>query len=535
MALVALMLAVGLSGAATAAAATQTDTTVDDFLEGTPEGTYIGDSDAGAVDGEVVLDPTIAEEFEAGPGLPDGWTFNGAWPDGSTPVVSGGALVADGGFAGTGAVYGPGRSLEFVASYSGDRFQHVGFGVDYNLQPFWAMVSTGASGGQLYARTSTGGPGEEQTAIPVSIGEPHRFRIVWNATSVEYYVDGSLTPVVTHNVTLTPPTPPGGLRPLVSDFESAPGGVSVYWLRMSPYTLEGTFESRVFDAADNRTFWQTLSSDTVTPPGTTVTFETRTGNTPTPQDGSWSGWQPVTGGVVASPFGRRYFQYRANLRTDDDSITPIVQSVTVGYEVDTAAPVTTIGGVTVTGTTARVTFSSEAGARLECSLDGGPFQACTSPRDYSGLSAATHTVRVRAIDQVGNVGPAAERSFVISSPPPPLPPPPNGDNTAPKVRPKPTSVKVSSKGRFTVRLRCPNDERRCFIMLRVRYRGETIASKRVIVLGGRTANVTLRLKPFARTALLTRARLRVSAVTTARDPSGNRALTRTPMTLRAAR
>jgi hypothetical protein len=72
-------------------------------------------------------------------------------------------------------------------------------------------------------------------------------------------------------------------------------------------------------------------------------------------------------------------------------------------------------------------------------------------------------------------------------------------------------------------------------MLRVRYRGETIASKRVIVLGGRTANVTLSLKRFARAALQRRRRLNVVAITTARDPAGNRAVTRAPMRLRAAR
>ena len=91
---------------------------------------------------------------------------------------------------------------------------------------------------------------------------------------------------------------------------------------------------------------------------------------------------------------------------------------------------------------------------------------------------------------------------------------------------------MSSKGRFKVRLRCPSDEKRCFIMLRVRYRGETIASKRVIVRGGSTARVTLRLKPFARELSETRPRWRVFAVTTARDPLGNRLTTRTRMTLR---
>jgi hypothetical protein len=531
MALVAIIVAAGWAGAATASAATQSDTTIDDFLAGTPEGTYVGDSDAGAVDGEVVLDPEIAEEF-AGPGLPAGW-FGTVWNAGGTFDVVNGSLVVNGARAGTTATYPPGRSLEFVATFSGGEFQTVGFGTDFNDAP-WAMFSTG--GGTVdgqplpvgsYARTFVTGGSQQNTRLDTTLGIdpllPHRYRVVWTATGVTYYVDDV-------EVAFHAAAPAIEMRPLASDFPVGGPAVSVQWLRMSPYVSDGTFTSRVFDAGDHRTFWQTLAADAVTSGGTTVSFETRTGNTPTP-DASWSAWQPVgAAGAVASPFGRRYFQYRATLTTPDDTVTPVISSVTVGYEIDTTAPTTTIGDVTVSGTTARVTFSSEAGARFECSLGNGPFQACTSPREYTDLAPGTHVVRVRAIDQVGNVGPVAERSFVISSPPPP--PPPNGGNTAPKVRPKPRSVSVSSTGRFTVRLRCPSNETRCFIMLRLRYRGETVASKRVIVRGGRTASVSLRLKPFARAALQTRRRLRVSAVTTARDPSGNRAITRTPMTLR---
>jgi hypothetical protein len=531
MALVAMILAVGWTGAAAASAATQSDTTVDDFLAGTPDGTYVGDSDAGAVDGEVVLDPEIAEEFEDGPGLPVGWSGT-EWAAGGTFAVVDGSLVVNGARAGTTATYPPGRSLEFVATFSGGQFQNVGFGTDFNDAP-WAMFSTGPTPTDpvgLYARTFVPGGAQQNTRLDTTLGIdpllPHRYRIVWTATGVTYYVDDV-------EVAMHPAAPADLMRPLVSDFPVGGPAVSVQWLRMSPYGPAGTFTSRAFDAGDHRTFWQTLTADAVTSGGTTVSFETRTGNTPAP-DASWSAWQPVgAAGAVASPFGRRYFQYRATLTTPDEMVTPVIRSVDVSYAVDTAAPLTSIGDVAVSGTTARVTFSSEAGARFECSLGNGPFQACTSPRDYTGLSAGAHVVRVRAIDQVGNVGPAAERSFVISSPPPPSPP--NGDNSAPKVRPKPRSVSVTSRGRFTVRLRCPSDETRCFIMLRVRYRGETIASKRVIVLGGRTANVTLRVKPFARAALQSRRRLNVLAVTTARDAAGNRAMTSTAMTLRAAR
>ena len=184
----------------------------------------------------------------------------------------------------------------------------------------------------------------------------------------------------------------------------------------------------------------------------------------------------------------------------------------------------------MTGTTARVTFSSEAGARFECSLDNGPFVACTSPREYTGLTSGSHTVRVRAIDQAGNVGVAAERSFVIASPPPPEPTP---DTTAPKVRPKPRSVYVSNNGKFKVSLRCPNNEIRCRIVIKIRYRGTTLTSKAVTVLGGSSKTVALKLKPSARAALDQNGRLRVTAVTTARDAAGNAATTTTRLKLRA--
>ena len=130
---------------------------------------------------------------------------------------------------------------------------------------------------------------------------------------------------------------------------------------------------------------------------------------------------------------------------------------------------------------------------------------------------------MRAIDQVGNVGAAAERSFVISPP---------SDTTAPKVRPKPRTVYVSNKGRFKVSLRCPSNEIRCRIAIKIRYRGKTLTSKAVTVPGGSSKTVTLKLKASARAALNRNGRLRVTAVTTARDAAGNRATTQTRLRLR---
>ena len=54
-------------------------------------------------------------------------------------------------------------------------------------------------------------------------------------------------------------------------------------------------------------------------------------------------------------------------------------------------------------TSATFTFSSEAGATLECSLQGAAFTSCTSPISFTGLAEGRYTFHVRARDTAGNV------------------------------------------------------------------------------------------------------------------------------------
>ena len=98
-----------------------TDTTVADFGAGTSDGQV---SIAQTADGEVMLTPAAGSEF-FGTSLPVDWSST-AWNAGGTAAVSGGALIVDGARAGTIANFGAGRSLEFVATFSGSPFQHVG-------------------------------------------------------------------------------------------------------------------------------------------------------------------------------------------------------------------------------------------------------------------------------------------------------------------------------------------------------------------------------------------------------------------------
>ena len=259
------------------------DTTVADFSAGTPDAnTYIAQTD----DGEVMLTPTEGTEF-SGTALPSGW-FGTPWATGGSATVGGGVLTVDGALIGTNAYYGPGHSLEFVATFGANTSQHGGFGTDLNAEP-WAIFSTGYPGGTtLRARTSSGsGSASLDTDLGGTyLGAPHRYRIDWTSTGVVYSIDG--VQVASHAVAIT-----ANMRPVGSD---QAGGVTlpIDWLRMSPYAATGVFVSRVLDAGTT-VQWLNLTSLSSQPAGTSLTFETRTGNTTNPDDGTWSVWTSVGG------------------------------------------------------------------------------------------------------------------------------------------------------------------------------------------------------------------------------------------------
>ncbi len=292
-----------------------TDTSVADFSAGTLDGNeYI----AATADGEVILAPAGGSEFP-GSTLPADWSTT-AWNAGGTATVANGALAVDGSRAGTIANFAAGRSVEFVATFSGAAFQHAGLADTLEGAP-WALFST-FNGGALYARTNSGSASID-TPIPGSLlGAAHRFRIDWTATSVTYAVDGVL--VATHAIAIGAP-----LRPMVSDFSVGGGSVSVDWMRLTPYAAAGTFVSRVFDATQ-AVDWSSLSWTVETPSGTNAAFFARHGDTPVP-DATWSAFAAIAqpGGLVG---GRsRYAQYRVDLSTTDPSTTPAVDEVTIAY------------------------------------------------------------------------------------------------------------------------------------------------------------------------------------------------------------
>ena len=129
-----------------------TDTTVADFSAGTTDpNTYV--SQIG--DGEVILGPTSGTEF-SGSSLPADWASS-IWNSGGGAIVSGGQLTVDGAFASTTSMFGPGRSLEFSATFGPAQFEHAGFAVDLNNVGLWAIFSTKDTTTDLYARTNNNG------------------------------------------------------------------------------------------------------------------------------------------------------------------------------------------------------------------------------------------------------------------------------------------------------------------------------------------------------------------------------------------
>ena len=296
------------------------DTTVVDFSGGSLEAnTYITSDE----DGEVVLSPTAGSEF-FGSSLPAGW-FDlpySAGGSGGTATVSGGVLTLDGRRAGTNATFSPGRSVEFVATFTAGPYQHAGFGVTFNQTP-WAIFSTEQSGAVFQARSFNPATAAQiDTTISGSwLGAPHHYRIEWNASNIIYFIDGSQ--VANHTISI-----PGPMSPMAAEYNSGGYSLSVDWLQMSPYLTPGTFTSRIWDAMGTAD-WGAPEWMVDLPAGTSLDLSVRTGDTPVP-DGSWSDYTPMTTGV---PLGRssRYLQYKAVLETTDVSKTPILRQVAFGY------------------------------------------------------------------------------------------------------------------------------------------------------------------------------------------------------------
>ncbi|MGH9173810.1 MAG: IPT/TIG domain-containing protein, partial [Vicinamibacterales bacterium] len=271
-------------------------------------------------DGEINLAPTAGAEF-SGTLFPSGWVAT-PWTAGGTATVGGGNVALDGVLLTTGAFHAPGRAIEFVATFNNAPHQHIGLGIDLNNTP-WAIFSTGASGAALFARTN--GSSAADTQISGSwLGAPHRYRIEWTSTNVNFFIDG--VEVATHAISI-----PGEMRPVASDGPLSGAALSIDWIRMSPYAGSGSYTSRVIDAGGAAT-WDTLSWSADIPAGATLNLAVRAGNTPTP-DETWTTFTPVAGSGAALGLTGRFLQYRADPSTADPNVSAALRDLTIAYTV----------------------------------------------------------------------------------------------------------------------------------------------------------------------------------------------------------
>ena len=309
--------------------------------------------------GEVTLARTITEDF-SGTALPSGWgTRATPWNGGGTISVSGGSINVDGHRANTSASFGPGRTLEFRATFGAGTFQNAGFGQDLEaVGETWIVFGTNGTTNTLFARVNTGG-GSVDTNLGIGlVGTPHVYRIEWAGNAVRFYVDGALVDTRATAIAVQ-------LRPVISDFNTGGGNLSVDWLHMTPYASSGTFTSRVFDAGQVAA-WQHLAADVITPVGTGIELRVPHRRRRCP----WRRLDRVDAGPrerSCSDQDARYLQYRASLTTTNTEVTPILREVEFTLGAPNRAPsLAAIGNQSVAeGATALVLALSASDADLD--------------------------------------------------------------------------------------------------------------------------------------------------------------------------
>jgi hypothetical protein len=153
-------------------------------------------------------------------------------------------------------------------------------------------------------------------------------------------------------------------------------------------------ETRITDGPGNPTS-STSAIFRFTSPDTAATFQCKL-------DGH--GWASCASGKTYTGLsdGSHTFKVRAKDAAGTHDPSPAQRT----WKVDTDSPNTTITAGPKSSTKSKsATFgfsASESGATFECRLDGGVWQACSSPRTYSGLHKGAHIFRVRAVDAAGN-------------------------------------------------------------------------------------------------------------------------------------
>ncbi|MFP2963733.1 adventurous gliding motility protein AgmC, partial [Myxococcus sp. 1LA] len=239
----------------------------------------------------------------------------------------------------------------------------------------------GAGGGTTYDQHGTGGGGGGG-------------RVLLQGAAV------GCTPVVTGGVAGTQPTAnaPDGLT-----YGAAPGSPGVVTLLPGAFPTSVPAPVVVTPANGSTTGFRPPMTGTATANSTVVIFVDGVELARVVADASGNfTYTPTVDLAVGAHTVNAYalVQGVASVRSNTNTFT---------VSADTTPPDTTIVAAppSVTGSnSATFTFTSnESPVTYECSLDDGPWVACTTPRTYTGLSDGNHTFAVRARDASGNIDP----------------------------------------------------------------------------------------------------------------------------------
>jgi sugar lactone lactonase YvrE len=127
--------------------------------------------------------------------------------------------------------------------------------------------------------------------------------------------EDQITSIITGNRTFFATANPGHIYEVVQSHSSS-----------------GTFYSDVKDTGTSSS-WGKLSWKGDAPAGTTISLSTRSGNTKSPDD-TWSSWSSAgidpQGQQISNPKGR-FIQWKAELRTTNNQVSPILRTVRLPY------------------------------------------------------------------------------------------------------------------------------------------------------------------------------------------------------------
>lgn len=169
-----------------------------------------------------------------------------------------------------------------------------------------------------------------------------------------------------------------------------------------PGYSNGIFDSAVYDMGSAPSSWGNISWTQTVPGSTTMTIQTRTGNTATPDD-TWSAWTTATSGLTVPSALNRYVQYRANMNTTDSGQTPTLSDITLSYNLTSVFEMWPTSSLSDGIYTVKVTVFDKAGnmtklANSPITLDKTVPTAVMSALGYQGYIRGTVAVDGTATD-----------------------------------------------------------------------------------------------------------------------------------------